>query len=506
MKPKNKTISNLRSKARHNSVDLRRVELLLESCLESPKDMIILAIDQNYNYLYFNKAHKAVMKFAYNTDVEIGMNILDAITSDIDKVKSQENYGKALLGTSHSTIQEYGSQEIRVYESYYNPIFDDQKSIIGATAFARDITDKVMIERELKNNQILINSLINSTTDVIYVKDKDGKYLILNQTAARYFGKDEKQVLGKDDRFLFPKKEAEEVMKKERKILREAKIKTFEESVTTTTGKSTVFLSTKGPLFDQNHMVIGTFGIARDITERKQTEQRLKESEERFSLLFERAPLGYQSLDDNGMLKEVNEAWLSTFGYKKEEVIGKWFGNFLVEDQVELFRTRFPHFKETGKTQTEFEMKHKDGSTRTIAFNGRVGYTKEGNFDKTHCILNDITDKKRIEQQLTENEEKFRLLYSQMSQGLALHKIITDELGNPIDYEFIEINQTFLSLLGLKHEDVIGKRVKEIMPGVESYWIEEFGRVALTGIPSNYENYFATTGRYYSTQIGRAHV
>jgi len=218
-------------------------------------------------------------------------------------------------------------------------------------------------------------------------------------------------------------------------------------------------------------------------------------------MLFERAPLGYQSLDENGRLIEVNEAWLTTLGYRKDEVIGKWFGNFLSEDQVELFRTNFPKFKQSGKTMVNFEMKHKDGSTRIVAFNGRVGFTKEGLFDKTHCILNDVTEQNRIEQKLKESEEKFHLLYSQMNQGLALHKIITDIQGNPIDYEFVEINKSFLDLLGLRQSEVIGRRVKEIMPGIEPYWIEEFGRVALTGIPSNYEDFHVTPGRYYSTQV-----
>ncbi|HAM63760.1 MAG TPA: hypothetical protein DCP62_09010 [Erysipelotrichaceae bacterium] len=483
----------------HYSDSLKRAELLLESCLESPKDLIILAIDQNYNYLYFNKTHKAVMKATYGVDVETGMNIIDAISSDIDKEKSKENYGKAMSGISHSTIQEYGDQDIRVYESFYNPIYDEHHTIIGATAFARDITEKVMSEKQLRNNQILIQSLINGTTDAIYVKDREGKYLIFNQSAENFVGKKSDEVIGKDDTYLFPKNEAEIIMSNERDIISAAQIRTFEETATTADGKSTVFLSTKGPLFDQGHKIIGTFGIARDITDRKQTEQRLKESEERFSQLFERAPLGYQSLDIDGNFIEINQAWSSTLGYQKEEVIGKWFGDFVVDSQAEAFRRKFPLFKAVGSTASEFEMKHKDGGTRTIAFNGRVGYTKDGQFEKTHCILTDITEQKKIENKLRESEERYRLLYTQMDQGLALHKIITDENGEPIDYEFIDINQSYMNLLGVRPENVIGKRVKEVMPGIEPYWIEEFGRVALTGKPSNFENFFATTGRYYST-------
>lgn len=109
---------------------------------------------------------------------------------------------------------------------------------------------------------------------------------------------------------------------------------------------------------------------------------------------------------------------------------------------------------------------------------------------------NDIT--KEIEL-IRDSEEKYRLIYSNMSQGLAIHEIITDDAGKPIDYIFLDINKSYETLLEVKKEDVIGKRITEVMPKVESYWIEVFGKVALTGIPMEYENYLETTGRYYNT-------
>jgi len=139
---------------------------------------------------------------------------------------------------------------------------------------------------------------------------------------------------------------------------------------------------------------------------RRRTEVALRESEERFVNLFQRAPLGYQSLDSNGYFVEVNEAWLSTLGYSREEVIGKWFGDFLAPEFAEAFRTRFPIFKAQGKIHSEFEMIHKNGDIRFIAFEGRIGHKKDGSFEKTHCILQDITERKKIESELIAAKEK----------------------------------------------------------------------------------------------------
>jgi len=130
---------------------LINTSLLLKSSIESPKDMIILSIDKNYNYLYFNESHKASMVYAYGKDVKTGMNLLGCITNDEDKIKAKTNYDKALAGESHITIQEFGDIEKSYYETRYNPIFNDKNEIIGTTAFSADITERKRAEIELLN-------------------------------------------------------------------------------------------------------------------------------------------------------------------------------------------------------------------------------------------------------------------------------------------------------------------------------------------------------------------
>ena len=155
---------------------------------------------------------------------------------------------------------------------------------------------------------------------------------------------------------------------------------------------------------------IATLNLLQELKEenevRKNTEKALRESEERFIHLFERAPLGYQSLDEEGRFIEVNEAWLSTLGYNRNEVIGKWFGKFLTPGHVQTFRESFPFFKTQGKIHAEFEMIHKNGQFRYIAFEGNIGHKEDGRFDKIHCILQDITERKRAEVELIVAKER----------------------------------------------------------------------------------------------------
>jgi two-component system, cell cycle sensor histidine kinase and response regulator CckA len=147
-------------------------------------------------------------------------------------------------------------------------------------------------------------------------------------------------------------------------------------------------------------------------------EMQLRRSEERFRLLFDKAPLPYQSLDAQGRLLDVNCAWLEALGYERKEVIGKWFGDFLSPGCQALFKERFPEFKARGETHDiQFEMKRKDGTPLLVAFDGAISSTSAGSFRRTHCIFQDITERKKVEDIRIQNERL--LAVGELAGGVA---------------------------------------------------------------------------------------
>jgi PAS domain-containing protein len=100
------------------------------------------------------------------------------------------------------------------------------------------------------------------------------------------------------------------------------------------------------------------------------------------------------------------------------------------------------------------------------------------------------------------NLEKFKkdysLLFNKMSNGFALHKIILDKEGKPCDYRFLEVNPSFEKLTGLKKENVIGKTALEVLPGLEPYWIDTYGKVAMTGKSVQFGHYVQPLNKYYT--------
>ena len=143
----------------------------------------------------------------------------------------------------------------------------------------------------------------------------------------------------------------------------------------------------------------------------------LRESENLFRLLYEKAPLGYQSLDENGHFIVVNQTWLDTLGYAKEEVIGKSFADFLHPDWRDHFRENFPRFKAIGEILgVEFEMVKKNGDLILVSFTGKISRSEKGDFQQTHCIFHDITEGKRTAKALLESEKRFRTLITSSSE------------------------------------------------------------------------------------------
>jgi len=113
-----------------------------------------------------------------------------------------------------------------------------------------------------------------------------------------------------------------------------------------------------------------------------------------------------------------------------------------------------------------------------------------------YTTFQDITAERKANQQ-------YQLLFNQMVDAFALHEIICDEQGTPIDYKFLAVNPAFEKMTGLLAKDIIGKTVLEVLPDTEAYWIKTYGKVALTGETVSFQNYAASSGKYFRVMAYR---
>lgn len=201
-------------------------------------------------------------------------------------------------------------------------------------------------------------------------------------------------------------------------------------------------------------------GIMVDITERKQAESALRESEARFRSLFEEVPIAYQSLDIEGRYLDVNKGLCTLLGYSSDELLGKPFDDFWPPDVRDLFPAGFVSFKRTGSATNQLRLRRKDGGEIAVILEGRVQRDPEGNFLRTHCILTDITDQKRIEENLRRSE----VFITSVLENLPNMIFVKDAK----DFRFVRFNKAGEELLGYRRHELLGKNDYNIFPKEEA--------------------------------------
>jgi len=128
-------------------------------------------------------------------------------------------------------------------------------------------------EAALRHNEFLMRSVLEGTSDAVFVKDREGRYILFNDAAGRLTDRDDAEVIGRDDSFLFSPETAKRIREIDRAIMAGARVQTHEEEVQHLNGETRTYQVTKGPVFDSQGKVNGIFGISRDVSAHKQDEK-----------------------------------------------------------------------------------------------------------------------------------------------------------------------------------------------------------------------------------------
>ena len=178
----------------------------------------------------------------------------------------------------HEIVIERPDGTFRTALSYAKPLHDSEGNVVGGVNIVCDITSRQRREAEIRQTEELLRAVVDGTTDAIFVKDRDGKYLMFNEAAARFVGRPIAEVLGNDDTAIFDPDSARRVMERDRRVMLSGHAETEEENLTAD-GVQRVYNSTKAPYRDAAGNVIGLIGISRDISDRKRAEEALRRSE-----------------------------------------------------------------------------------------------------------------------------------------------------------------------------------------------------------------------------------
>ena len=244
--------------------------------------------------------------------------------------------------------------------------------------------------------------------------------------------------------------------------------------------------------------------ILGEAIQREQVERSLYESEWRFREMLQNIPaVAVQSYDYDGITHYWNSASEKLYGYTAAEAIGKNLLDLIISPQMRTgVQQAIKHMADTGQAipASELTLMRKDGSSVDV-FSSHAIVNVPGQPPELFCIDIDLTERKWVELALRTSEENYRKLFTRMLDGFAVHEIICDGTGKPVDYRFLSVNPAFEHLTGLRAKDVVGRTMREVMPGTEQLWIDRYGQVALTGVPQVFEEYSGSMKKYFEVSV-----
>lgn len=433
----------------------------VEVLVQYASDMVTI-LEPDGTIRYQSPAVERVL--GYKPEELVGKNILDYVyAEDIDHAVEELGMVREESGVRGPVEVRFRHENgsWRYLEGIANNLIKDP-AVGGVVINSRDVTEGKEAEEKLRESRDLLQAVMDGTTDAVYVKDTEGRYLMINPAGAGMLGKTVEEVIGKDDTDLFTPEDGQRVMAIDRAIMETNETKSYEENKEAEDDVDRTYLTTRGPYDDQRGNLVGVFGVSRDISERKRAEDRLGEAEQRFRQLFEQSVDAIYVHDEQGHFVDCNSQACRLLGYSREELLSMSVRdvscNVLTEEE------RAQQEKEGGTLwqrtlagepgifshSHEEENIRKDGTTFPVEV--RVGSVDYGERRMMLVSVRDITERRHAEEALRENEERLRSAFEDASTGMALVSLE--------DRPF-RVNRALCEMLGYPQEEILGRHSSE---------------------------------------------
>ncbi len=377
----------------------------------------IICMDENSRIVFVNEAAERI--FGYKTTDLVGQSITSIIPPEL-REKHLRGFSE-YLKTGSRKLNWNGLQlpalradgEIFPVELSLAEYKQDGKHFF--IGIARDITDRKKTEKQTAH----LAAIVEDSDDAIISKDLNGIITSWNRGAENLFGYKADEVIGQSITILIPEKYLDEEPVIIGKIKRGEKIEHYETIRRRKNGELIQISLTVSPIKDKNGTIIGASKIARDITEKKRTENELRESQMMLALAMQSSRMGVWEYEIENDIVQWSPELEEIFGLERGEFKQNRtaFYELIHEDDRErMFYEVESAIEEKRDYTVEFRFLHKDGSVRWMEGRGQAIYSKDGAPIRLYGSGLDITERKLAEEKLRESEEKFRTMADNISQ------------------------------------------------------------------------------------------
>jgi PAS domain S-box-containing protein len=464
----------------HHEIDA--VQQRLTNILESLTDGFA-SFDRQWNYTYVNTA-AAQMVNKLPVDL-IGKNVWEVFPESINS-RFYQAYHQAVSQQKLVTLEEFYPPFNKWFEIRAYP------SVEGLSVYYRDITESKKIEEELYRQQYEFRTLIDNAPDIIARIDLQGRYLYVNQAVRHSTGLSPEDFIGKTSLELgFPEELCQLWEQKIQDIIETHQECVLENPFPTPQGLQ-YYESSLAPEFSRDGSLISIMGVTRNITEKKQFELALQQSNQTLQILIQSSPLAIIVLDREGTVQMWSPAAENMFGWKDSEVLGKPIP-FVPKNKLQEFQI-LHHRKLQGESLKGIELSRQkqSGEAIEIAVWAAPLPDASGHIDGTMAMVADITARKHAEFALQKERDFIEtilntiaslvIVLNRQGQIIQFNKACQKTTGYTLD----EVQgRYFWDILLLPEEVAKVREVFESLPSLENgniyenYWVTKDGEYRL---------------------------
>ncbi|HPA16037.1 MAG TPA: PAS domain S-box protein, partial [Desulfobacterales bacterium] len=415
---------------------IRENELRYRSLFDYSMDAILLTRPDDGTILDANKAACRMFGRTKQEIIDAGRTeLVDTSDPRLEQLLQE----RARTGRMSGRLFHFRKDGTRFTAELTSSVFPDRAGTLQSCMILRDVTEREQMEVALRESEARYRTFIGATADIVYLKDSQFRYILVNKAMEEMLDKDQKDIIGKDDFQLMPLHAANKFRANDTQVVRTKSIMIVEERL----GKR-IYETTKFPvLLENGDVIIG--GISRDITERKWAGEKIARSEKKFSAIFHFSP-DPMAINDTKTLKfiDVNEAFTRWTGYSHGEVISGSLGDFdlfVNPEESEMIINALTDSREI--KNAEMMIRRKDGNIRNVLFSSRIIEIDQENYILT--LVHDITERKQAENKLKETEERYNALFE---QSIDLVFVVG------FDGRFLDANSAAFDLVGYTRDEI----------------------------------------------------
>jgi PAS domain S-box-containing protein len=404
--------------------------------------------------------------------------------------------GRIIGLANHTILVRKDGTEVPIDDSGA-PIRDGGGKTTGVVLVFRDITERKRAEEALRESEGRLQSILDNSSNVVFLKDLEGRYITVNRRFEELFRVTRQDVVGKSDYDIFPREHADRF--RQHDLLAQEKGGPFEieEFVPHDDGLH-VYISSKFPIFNAEGKPYAVCGIATDITERKRAEEALRESEARFrSVLDNSQDVIYRLNVQTGRYEYISPSAETVVGFSPDELMAldhETSLSMIHPDDMPAMRAVLARTEDTGKGEVEYRQQTKNGDYRWISNRMSIIRDRAGRPLYRNGNIRDITERKRAEEALLESAAKYKLL---------TESILDTFTAIDHNLKFTYWNRAAEELVGISANEALGKTVIEVFGDNEitRRAFVYYRECVKTRQPIRYETGNVIRGRKYDLEV-----